>query len=38
VRNAIPMGVTMMATSVLSILAVWILVRPRSVPRLSDPS
>jgi DHA1 family bicyclomycin/chloramphenicol resistance-like MFS transporter len=35
VGNAIPMGVTMMTTSVLSILALWILVRPRTVPALA---
>jgi DHA1 family bicyclomycin/chloramphenicol resistance-like MFS transporter len=34
VRNAIPMGVTMVITSVLAILALWLLVRPRTVPPL----
>lgn len=34
VRNAVPMGVTMMVMATLAILALWILVRPRSVPAL----
>ena len=36
VTNAIPMGVTMIATSLLAIAAVWALVRPHTVPKLSD--
>jgi DHA1 family bicyclomycin/chloramphenicol resistance-like MFS transporter len=34
VSTAIPMGVMMICASVIAILALWILVRPRSVPAL----
>ncbi|MEJ1229683.1 MAG: multidrug effflux MFS transporter [Galbitalea sp.] len=36
VTNAIPMGVMMIGTSCCAILALWILVRPRSVPALGS--
>jgi MFS transporter, DHA1 family, multidrug resistance protein len=35
VANAIPMGTTMICTSTVAVLALWILVRPRSVAALA---
>jgi DHA1 family bicyclomycin/chloramphenicol resistance-like MFS transporter len=35
VETATPMGAVMAATAVVSILTLWILVRPRAVPALS---
>lgn len=35
IHDAVPMGATMAATSVVAILSLWILVRPRSVPALA---
>ncbi len=35
ITDAVPMGATMAATSAIAILALWILVRPRSVPALA---
>jgi DHA1 family bicyclomycin/chloramphenicol resistance-like MFS transporter len=34
ISSAIPMGVMMVCVSVVAILALWILVRPRTVPAL----
>jgi DHA1 family bicyclomycin/chloramphenicol resistance-like MFS transporter len=35
IHNAVPMGSVMAATSVVSVLALWFIVRPRSVPALA---
>jgi len=35
IHNAVPMGAVMAATSVISILALWFIVRPKTVPALS---
>lgn len=35
ISNAVPMGVVMAATSVVSIASLWLIVRPRTVPALS---
>ncbi|KZX21811.1 multidrug effflux MFS transporter [Rathayibacter tanaceti] len=34
--SAVPMAVVMMSTAAVSILALWLIVRPRSVPALQD--
>ncbi|PPH17083.1 Bcr/CflA family drug resistance efflux transporter [Rathayibacter sp. AY1D1] len=34
--SAVPMALVMMATATVSILALWLIVRPRSVPALQD--
>ncbi|PPG99904.1 MFS transporter, partial [Rathayibacter sp. AY1H3] len=34
--SAVPMAVVMMSTATVSILALWLIVRPRSVPALQD--
>ncbi|MEO6826631.1 MAG: multidrug effflux MFS transporter [Microbacteriaceae bacterium] len=36
ISNAIPMGAVMCGTTTVSILALWLIVRPRTVPALSD--
>lgn len=35
ISNAVPMGVVMAATSVVSIASLWVIVRPRTVPALA---
>jgi len=35
IANAVPMGVAMAATSVVSIASLWVIVRPRTVPALA---
>lgn len=35
ISNAVPMGLVMAATSVVSIASLWLIVRPRTVPALS---
>ena len=36
IANAIPMGTVMALTSVVSIVSLWVIVRPRTVPPLGD--
>jgi drug resistance transporter, Bcr/CflA subfamily len=36
VSNAVPMGAVMVGTSVISVLVLWFVVRPRSVPALTS--
>jgi len=35
VSSAAPMGAVMIATSVVSVLALWLIVRPKTVPELA---
>jgi MFS transporter, DHA1 family, multidrug resistance protein len=36
VSNAIPMGAVMVGTSLIAVLSLWFLVRPRTVPPLTN--